>query len=226
MHFRQVERAQYEADLAKRRYMQVDPENRMVADELEAAWNTKLRKLNEAQDEYQKQMAEDRKIIKKEQREAVAALVKDFPKIWNNPKTKMRDRKRMARLLIEDVTLLKTDEIAVHIRFKGGKNKSLFVPNPLQAGELRKTPAAVVKRIDELLEYHYDGEIAEILNKEGLTTGTSLAFNTNLVGSARRRYGLVSFCDRMKKKGLKTEIEMSKLLGVGPETIAAWRRQG
>ena len=116
---RQVERARYEADLAQRRYLHVDPSNRLVADSLEAEWNNKLRALNAAQEEYEQQRNIDRSLISKQQRESIAALAHDFPQLWQNPNTPDRERKRLVRLLLEDVTLIRKDEITAHVRFKG-----------------------------------------------------------------------------------------------------------
>jgi len=100
----QVERAQYEADLARRRFMQVDPSNRLVADSLEADWNEKLRTLSEAQKRYDQQKEIDESTGKLIDQKRVLSLVRDFPALWNDPKTPQRERKRMLGLLIEDVT--------------------------------------------------------------------------------------------------------------------------
>ncbi|HEX6176304.1 MAG TPA: recombinase family protein, partial [Candidatus Binatia bacterium] len=117
---KQVERARYEANQAQRRYMHVDPANRLVADTLEAEWNAKLRALNEAQQEYERLRQTDHLAIGAAQRTRIAALASDFPRLWQDPKTPDRERKRMVRLLLEDVTLLKGEQVHVHIRFKGG----------------------------------------------------------------------------------------------------------
>ena len=103
----QVERARYEAELAQRRYMRVDPENRLVADTLEADWNQKLRALSEAQQEYDHRRQQDRHVFDEEQRASILDLAQDFPRLWRDAATDDRDRKRMIRLLMEDVTLLR-----------------------------------------------------------------------------------------------------------------------
>ena len=115
----QVERAQYEAQLAQRRYMQVDPENRLVAGSLEAEWNNKLRAFAQARDEAERQRDADRATLDEATEARIRELAHDFPAVWDDTATSHRDRKRMARLLLEDVTLLKADRLHVHIRFKG-----------------------------------------------------------------------------------------------------------
>jgi hypothetical protein len=139
---KQVERARYEADLAQRRYMHVDPANPLVADSLEAEWNNKLRALNEAQQEYERLRQTDRIVMDEAQRRRITALASDFPRLWRDPKTPDREKKRMVRLLLEDVTLIKRDQILVQVRFKGGVVHSLTLPLPLGAPELRKTDPA------------------------------------------------------------------------------------
>jgi DNA invertase Pin-like site-specific DNA recombinase len=99
----QVERARYETELAQRRYLRVDPDNRLVAATLEAEWNHKLRAQEAAQDDYERQRAADT-LLDEEKRQRVLALATNFPRLWRDPDTPARERKRMARLLIEDVT--------------------------------------------------------------------------------------------------------------------------
>jgi hypothetical protein len=87
LRLKQVERAQYEADLARRRYMFVDPANRLVAESLEAEWNSKLRTLTETQQERERRRQQDRQVLSDEQRAAILALAADFPRLWRDPNT-------------------------------------------------------------------------------------------------------------------------------------------
>jgi hypothetical protein len=145
---KKVERARYESDLAQRRYMHVDPANRLVADSLEAEWNSRLRALNEAQEEYERLRQADHATVDEAQRARIEALASDFPRLWQDAKTPDRERKRMVRLILEDVTLIKRDQITMHVRFKGGATRSFTLPRPLRAHELRKTSEAVIREID------------------------------------------------------------------------------
>src|SRR5215207_7687457 len=94
----QVERARYEAELAQRRFLRVDPDNRLVADVLEAEWNAKLRALAAAQEGAEHQRREAQRAPTDEERDAIRALAADFPQLWRDPRTPDRERKRMARL--------------------------------------------------------------------------------------------------------------------------------
>ena len=84
---KKVEQARYETDLARRRYLHVDPANRLVADSLEADWNEKLRPLSDAQAEYERQRENDRLSLSDEHRARIGALATDFPRLWQDPNT-------------------------------------------------------------------------------------------------------------------------------------------
>jgi DNA invertase Pin-like site-specific DNA recombinase len=223
---KQVERARYDADLARRRYMQVDPNNRLVADSLEAEWNERLRALTTAQEEYERQRIADRKIIDAEQRAQVLALATDFPKLWRDPKTPMRERKRMLRLLVEDVTLRRADVINAHIRFRGGTTRSLTLQLPKCAWELRQTPANVLRELEELAESHTDEEVAVILNERGHRSGEGLPFHAKMVLRLRREHGLKSRFDHLRAAGMLTRDEVARMLNVSITTVKKWRDHG
>jgi len=223
---KQVERAQYEADVARRRYMRVDPDNRLVADSLEAEWNSKLRTLSETQQECERQHEQDRKLLSEPQRAAILALARDFPALWRDPKTPDRERKRMIRLLLEDVTLLRGDQVKLHVRFKGGATKTLTLPLPLNSWQQRQTSTEVVKEIDQLLDEHTYPQIADILNKRGLRSGEGKLFTSLFIARIQRSYSLVSRYDRLRKGGMLTVKEIAALLGICPQSVTIWNRHG
>jgi DNA invertase Pin-like site-specific DNA recombinase len=220
-----VEQARYESDLARCRYMRCDPDNRLVADSLEAEWNQALRNQTAAQEHYDKQR-ESETGLDDQQRAAILALAKDFPRLWNDPHTADRERKRMVRLLIADVTLLKETEVRAQVRFHGGATHTLHLPLPKPAWLLRQTPAKVVAEIDRLLEDHTDGEIAALLNRQGLLSGEGKPFHRLMVRYIRIDYALPSRHDRLLTRDLLTLHEMAQRLNVCSETLKYWRRAG
>lgn len=223
---RQVERARYEADSARRRYMHVDPENRLVADTLEAEYNEKLRALAEAQDNYERQCSADRKVFSEAQRTQLFSLIQDFPAIWNDPKTPQRERKRIVALLIEDVTLIKAEKITIQVRFKGGATTTLTTPLPLNAWQGRRTPENLVALIDELLDSRTDAEVAGLLNEKGCVTGAGEKFSKQSVRWIRHSKGVKSYKERLKEKGMMTPDEISKPYGISCDTVKSWRKKG
>jgi len=221
-----VQRAQEEAELARRRYLRVDPDNRLVADQLEADWNSKLRSLHSAQEEYEQYKESDQRILRAEQRERILALAADFPRVWNDPKLPWRERKRMAHLLLEDVTLRKEHRVIAEIRFKGGALKTLELPLPLPFCVLSRTRPEVVEAIDELLAAHDYQEIVDILNDRGLRSGDGRQFNVDILGSICKKSGLKSRRQRLRENGMLTMKEMARRIGVKDLTIIQWRREG
>lgn len=221
-----TERARYEADLAQRRYMQVDPENRLVASTLEAEWNARLRVLNEAQEEYDRVRQSQETILQEQQRDDILSLATDFPRLWKDPLTPDRERKRMVRLMIEDVTLIKEEKICGQVRFRGGATRTLELPLPLSAPELRKTSPLAVEAVNGLLDDFTDREIAAILNERGVRSGTGQLFNSEGVKHIRKRYRLADRFTRLRRGGMMTKKEVAAALRVSPRTVLVWKQSG
>lgn len=222
----QVERARYEADLARRRFMRVNPDNRLVADTLEAEWNEKLRLYHSAQEEYEQQHQADCNKLDGQQKEKIKELVENFPKVWNNPKISHKERKRLVRYIIEDVTLKKAEKITMHIRFRGGATKTLMLPLPKKNWQVWQTEPKVIDTINQLLQKYTDSQTAEILNERGLHSGTYQAFTSEIVARLRRDYGLKTKYEMLRDKGLLSVKEIAKLLNVETVTVNLWRRKG
>jgi DNA invertase Pin-like site-specific DNA recombinase len=223
---RQVERARYHADVARRRYLAVDPDNRLVADTLEADWNESLRELAAAQHDYEQARNADRAQLSDDERRRVIALAADFPALWRDPGTAQRERKRMVRLLIEDVTLQRGERIDIHVRFKGGATHSLSLPLPLAACDLRRTPPDTVAEIDHLLDDHTDAGVATILNQRGIVSFDHKPFRRSMIQSIRGTHHLPSRHERLRAQGMLNVAELAALLIVSADTINRWRRAG
>ncbi|HWR88048.1 MAG TPA: recombinase family protein [Acidiferrobacterales bacterium] len=223
---KQVERAQYESDLAQRRCLRVDPDNRLVADSLEADWNHKLRALAEAQEDYTRRREQDARVLTEEQRATILALASDFPRLWRDPTTPDRERKRMIRLLLEDVTLNRDHQLTLQIRFKGGACKTLNLPLPLQSWQRWVTPATVVEQIDELLNHYTVLQIAAVLNERGIVSGAGKPFHPHLVARLVRTYALKPRYDRLREAGLLTLQEMAEALHISTTRVKIWNRHG
>jgi len=219
----QVERARYEASLAQRRFLRVDPENRLVADVLEADWNARLRELAEVQEQAERQQeAEQRKLSALEQ-QAIADLVEDFPRVWKDSRTSDRDRKRLVRWLLEDVTVLRqADVITTHVRFKGGATHTITVP----VGRGRCSEPSLIALIDQLLETSTDAEVAEQLNERGWRTYEGKPFSAARVVSLRRYHQLKTHGTRLAERGMLRLSEAASAYGVCQQTLMAWGRAG
>jgi hypothetical protein len=182
----QVERAQYEANLTQRRYLQVDPGNRLVATVLEAEWNAKLRELEKARAIEEQYNQSDQHQVSVEERAEIEEVPERFRQFWNAPEITARERKRAVRLLIEDVTVHKADQIVAHIRFKGGAMQTIRVALPPPFAQSRLTAPETLAAIDRLLDKYTDAQVAEQLNQQGYRTFDELLFHCMHVSQLRR----------------------------------------
>jgi len=221
-----LERTRYEVELARQRYMLVDPGNRLVADTLEAEWNDKLRVHTEAATEYDKASKQQASSLDAEARDRILQLADQFPKIWHDPRVDMRERKRILRMLVADVTLIKAGAVTVHVRLSGGAVRTLTVERPLPIAQIRKFKPELVAEVDQLLEYHCDREIAETLNQRGRQTWEGKPFNLKKIAFIRTAYNLASRHARLRGRGLLTTREVAERFGVREAAVHKWGREG
>jgi DNA invertase Pin-like site-specific DNA recombinase len=232
-----VERARQHAEHARRRYLAVDPHNRLVADTLEADWNNAIRAHHAAQDELER--AHHAAALTPQQTQRIHALANDIPRIWNDPDTPQRERKRLARHIIEDVTITttststsrrsrKSDSGTIHlgIRYRGGATTTLTINKNPPAYKTWQTPTATLTLIDQLLNDHTDGETADHLNRAGLTSGKHQPFTGRIIIHLRRNHDIPSHRDRLRAKGMLTLDEIAGHLDVHPTTIKRWHAAG
>lgn len=222
----QVERARETAELAQRQFLLVRPEHRLVADALERQWNEALGQLQAAEDDYRRATTAAPAAVDPDTRARIHALTTDLPRVWHDPRTAARDRKRLLRLLIEDVTLERAATIQMHIRWKGGATSSHTEPAPRAAPELRRTPAAIVEQVRALTAAHTDTAIATVLNTRALRTGTGQHFTRKIVRYIRETYAIPSFADHLRQQGWRAVPDIATELGVHPSTVKRFALEG
>ncbi len=231
---RAIERAQTEADLAQRRFMLVDPNNRLVADTLEGEWNDKLRILANAREERERAREHDQFVLDEAVHERLVSMMMDFKKLWADPDTPNRERKRLLAHIIEDVTLLKLPAegtTKVHVRFKGGKIQTLTTLSPKSSAQQIKTQPGIVELVDKLLDDHIYSEIAELLNQQGYRPGEAARrgrhdahFTALRVAYLVHQYKLRSRYDRLRERGMLTKQEAAARLNIHEHTVARWAK--
>jgi len=222
----QVERAREAAEVAQRQFMLVRPEHRLVADTLERQWNEKLARLADAEEDYRRAAEADGHPLTPNDRVRIHALASDLPRVWHDTRTPMRERKRLLRLLIEDVTLVRGQAIGLHIRWKGGATTTRECPCPLSAPDLRRTPAAIVEMIRVLATEQTDQQIGTTLNARSLRTGTGQAFHRVRVHGIRQAYGIPSFAEHLRAGGWLTAPEIAAQLRVHHTTAKRFACEG
>ena len=233
LYSQQLERARYDMDLAKRRYLHVDPENRLVAAELEYDWNQRVIAFESAKAAFEQKSDMEIRAVDDGMKLSLAQLVSDFPKIWNDPCTSYREKKRIARLVLEDVTITsETSKIVLGIRFKSGSTKVLEVPNikrDLHLVNMEEEAASVIKMFlcpEQMITYN---EIAVILNERGFRSGPKgKLFDKVSVSSLIQRYGLPKRTDIVmnNKEGWLTAKEKMAELGIGKSKLYRMRISG
>jgi hypothetical protein len=236
LRLRAVERAHIDADLAERRFMLVDPNNRLVADTLEREWNDKLRALAKAEEDRERGRQKDQLAVDDSLRDRLVAMTTDFRTLWRHPSLPNRERKRLLACIIEDVTLIKLPAegtTRIHVRFKGGKTEILTAQTPKSSAQQVKTQPMVIELVDKLLDHHVHAEIADILNHKGMRPGGSARpgqadarFTDLRVAYLVHRYGLRSRYDRLRDQGMLTKTELAARLGICESTLTRWVEHG
>src|SRR5208283_4496538 len=163
-----LQRAEYEAQLAQRRYEQVDPANRLVAASLEQRWNEALGRLEETRQELADFQRGHGLTITTKQRAEILALAKDLPRLWNAPATPAKDKKRMLRLLVKDIAVERLTEprqVLLHVRWQGGVCEDLGVDLPLRIADRLRYPEKIVEQIRRLATEKADVDVADALNQ-------------------------------------------------------------
>jgi DNA invertase Pin-like site-specific DNA recombinase len=223
----QMERAQYEVGLARKRYMSVDPSNRLVAFELEKIWNQKISDLAKAEEEFRMHEHAKEKAFVQPDISELMSLPDNVRDIWNNGNVKLKDRKRIIRCLIEDVTITKTDQtIHCGVLFKAGSTAEFECQNPPMKYTTWTTPEEVVDIIRRESMSHTREEIAELLIGAGHLSGKGLPISVDRVGYIMRLYNIPSYQDHLIARGYLTVAEKAAQLNISPVTVHKWKNAG
>ena len=194
-HWRQrLERAEYEADRARRQYDAVDPENRLVARELERQWEQKLAEQQRLEEDYARFQHEQPRHLTAADRERIRALAADVPALWQAATTTMADRRAIVRQLVERVVVTRrgeTEVIDVVIHWLGGSESRHEVHQGLRRYDGLGDYARLKERVTELRGDGRTGEqIAEALNQEGYRTPRGGTFTGHRVRRLFMRFGI------------------------------------
>jgi DNA invertase Pin-like site-specific DNA recombinase/predicted DNA-binding transcriptional regulator AlpA len=227
----EVERAQYEADRAERRYRTVEPENRLVARGLETEWENRLRDLAHAEMELRRREQQRPNTISPEQFKRIQMLGSDIGQVWAATTTTDRDRKELLRTLLEEVILnLKRAEGRTHLtlRWRGGAFTTLDVPAPRFKPMGPRTDEDTISLLRRLAILYPDEVIAGILNRQGRKTATGERFTANQVGSLRRYRNIPRFQPQAEPPSgeLVSIRKAAQILGMNTSSIHRWLADG
>jgi DNA invertase Pin-like site-specific DNA recombinase len=222
-----IERAEYECALAERRYEEVDPSNRLVASSLERRWNEALLQLDAVKAEAATFQSQKARVVTPEQKAKVLALARDLPRVWRATTTQPKDRKRMLRLLIRDITVEKLPDarqVVLHVRWQGGACTDTAVDLPLPIADRLRYPPQIVDQVRELACQLSDLQIVQVLNQQGVRSSRGLLFTLAMIKWIRYRYNVPSVC-LMRPEELAVK-QLADRLAVSIHYVHYWIKHG
>jgi DNA invertase Pin-like site-specific DNA recombinase len=232
-HHRQtVERATHDADVARRRYETVEPENRLVAAELERRWESALQVQRKAEEAYDRFCREKPSRLTAEQRESILALAQDIPALWHGSSTCNTDRQLIIRALIDQIVvevLGGTERVSVAIHWAGGFESHHEIRRAVSRFEKLEAADEIAQRIRVLCDEGYRlPDIADQLNREGYCPARGEKYTKTSVGALcrkLRRLGMIARHPAVKPNYWRPS-SLAKRLGVKRSTLSGWRRRG
>lgn len=230
-HWRQrLERARYDTELAHRRYQRVDPDNRLVAAQLEHEWEDQLQQQATLEKQWTAFQSQQLQPLAETDRQTILALADDLPILWHHAAP--ADRKRLLRCLIRDVTLdsfSRPGFSRILVRWHTGASTSLDVPRPRYGPQ---PDFAIAQRVRTLAQTFSDDQIARLLAEEGGCTHTGLPWTSVRVRDVRRKHKIPTACplaappSTPRGDGLLKASDAALRLGVHPCSVTAWFRDG
>ena len=231
-HHRQVEQARYNATRAERRYLAVDPDNRLVARGLEAAWEQALREVADAGAELTRRETARPRPLTQQEKQAILALGDDLGAVWDAPTTTDKDRKQLLRTLIDEVNItLHRDGpspcASLVLRWKGGAITELTVPLRRRQPKIR-TGEDTIDLIRRLAVHYPDAQIAGILNRQGRRTARGMSYTASRVQSLRHHWKIP--CHQLSGDPQEGELlnvtTAARQLNIAPSTLLRWLNDG
>ena len=222
-----IERAEYEAQLAQRRYEEVDPANRLVAATLERRWNDALNQQQETQKKFEDFLATHARATTPQQREEILSLARDFPRLWKATTTQAKDRKRMVRLLVKDITInngIQPKQLLAQIRWQGGASETRVIDLPPAIADTLRYSDEVVAGVRELAATLPDDQIAATLNRENRRSSKGKMFNVSMIRWIRYRHKIPAAV--LKHPQEQTVQQIAQRFGVSIHVVYYWIERG
>jgi excisionase family DNA binding protein len=226
----ELEQARYEVALAERRYAACDPDNRLIAAQLEKSWEEALRRVRSCEEKLSAGVEPPASVPTGDfDRLDLEGLAGDLEATWRAPGTTMRSRQRLVRALIEDIIAdvdEAASEVVLVIHWKGGQHSELRVRKP-QTGEHRcRASEDAIAVVRAMAGRWPDDQIAASLNRMGFRTGQDKSWTARRVSSLRKTHGIHAYCSAEKNGQWLTLSEAARALAVSHHTIRRLIRDG
>jgi excisionase family DNA binding protein len=208
-----LRQARYEASLAERRYAACDPDNRLIAAQLERSWEVALRRVEACEARLDAVRAPDPAVTAPD----FAGLADDLAAAWNAPSVTMRTRQRLLRALVTDIVADVDEaarEVLLTLHWRGGQHSQLRVRKPRSGEHGCRTPEEALAVMRSMAARWSDGDIAATLNRMGMPTGQGKTWTAHRVSSLRRVHGIRAYRSGEKNGEWLTMSEGATLLGV------------
>jgi excisionase family DNA binding protein len=221
----ELQQAQYEARLAERRYAACDPDNRLIAAQLEKSWEAALHRVAACETRLAAQDASDPTPTAAD----LTGLAGDLEAAWNAPGVSMRTRQRLVRTLIADI-IADVDEdareVVLVIHWKGGQHSELRVKKPRSGEHGCSTSEEALAVMRSMAGRWSDEHIAASLNRLGMRTGQGKSWTARRVGALRTVHGISAYRSAVKDGAWLTLSEAAKMLSVTHHAIRRLIRDG
>jgi DNA invertase Pin-like site-specific DNA recombinase len=222
-----LEKARFDTDRARRQYDAVEPENRLVAKELEHRWNESLVECQNLEDRLE-QLEQRNVEISPSERDRLLELGQDLESVWHHTKASLELKKRILRTVIEEIVVDVSEEpreIVLRVHWAGGAHTLLSVPRNRSGVHGRTTPKEAVDLIRELARVSEDPQIAVVLNRLSYRTGTGQTWTGIRVRRVRERRNIPGF-DASQPRSWLTLRETAQHLEVSTDTVRRWLEKG
>lgn len=218
-----IDRAEYEAQLAQRRYEAVDPDNRLVAASLEQRWNDALVNVEETKKDFAEHQHKEHITATPEQKARLRFLSRDLPRLWKSSTTQAKDRKRILRLLIKDITVEKLPEpkrIMLHLRWHGGTCEDIPIKLLSNIADQLRYPKEIIDKVRGLAKDLTGKQIAAELNRQGLLSAKGKPFTASIISWIRYRHAIPT--PNLKRPEELTVKQMAKKFAVSNHVVYYW----
>jgi len=223
-----LEQARFEAARAHRQYNAVDPENRLVAGDLERRWNERLREVARLEEETRDARDKQRPVLTEAERAEILAMAAELPRLWNHRDASAATRKRILRAALEEIVVtVEPGRLLLKLHWKGGDHTTLHVPKNRNGQHRWKTSVATEQLIRDLARLGSDASIAAILNRLGVQTAKGHTWTEPRVRSFRGQHDIAVY--RNGERAERGEVilhEAASRLAVSKMTVVRLIKDG